>query len=455
MQVSQRLTPAKAVRGTRSAKACSHRTKALRKWRRLTLALACLFIALCFVLFDQSYQAGAVLRKNKNLFDGNRALGGFYRVVQQGSFPQSTDRIGRKRARVKIVNGPVPQKSAILAPNVVLAGGDNCGNGTIITSLPFNDSGTTVGKADDYDLPPDVTVPTVTGCPSCVATGAGGTDPRGAVYTGSGTGPDATYKICFTSSNNSINVTMDPTGAEDLGIMVFTNVCSSSLADAIVIDDTGGGGVAESVTISNMPAGTYNIVVDGYSAGAVPPGPSGAYDISVTGTGTIDPTCSVLSAAVRTAWTSAGSTGAIDEDSTGKLTNQDFTVRFGTGQTGTATVRYNIAAERGISAFCPATQSTVNVRFRNSDTTGVHTRVKFEIHRTNIATGGNSIIYTFTSDGSPGSFNFQSASQSPNIDFDFANNIYWIEATLFRDDPALFADLGSIQIAETIGTPCP
>jgi hypothetical protein len=154
-------------------------------------------------------------------------------------------------------------------------------------------------------------------------------------------------------------------------------------------------------------------------------------------------------------WTSAGSIGAVDEDSIGKLTNQDFVVGFAAGQTGTATVRYNITATKGITAFCPATQSTVSVRFRNSDITGLHTRVKFEIRRTNITSGGNQIIYTFNSDGLSNGSNFLLSTATPAIDFDFASNVYWIEATIFRDDPNLFADLGLIQIFESAGTPCP
>jgi hypothetical protein len=206
----------------------------------------------------------------------------------------------------------------------------------------------------------------------------------------------------------------------------------------------------------NVPAGqTFVIVV---------------HEVAVTGcasyTGTISgllssanggATCESLSAAAkRSSWTSAGSTGALDEDSAGKLTYQDFTTRFAAAQTGTATVRYNITAVNGISAFCPASQSTISVRYRNGDPTGVTSRVKFEIHRTNITTGGNSIIYTFSSDGLPGGSAFHTFSTAqPGLDFDFANNIYWIEATIFRSDPSQFADLGSIEIFESAGTTCP
>jgi len=154
-------------------------------------------------------------------------------------------------------------------------------------------------------------------------------------------------------------------------------------------------------------------------------------------------------------WTSAGSTGSPDEDSFAKLMFDPFSTRLRDGVTGTGTIRYNITATDGISAFCPATQSTVNVRFRNSDNTGAHAQVKFEIYRTNVASGGNDIIYSFNSNGLGAGSSFTSASIAPNIDFDFSHYIYWIEATVFRDNAAQFADIGGIEIFESAGTPCP
>ncbi|MCU1266309.1 MAG: Peptidase domain protein [Acidobacteria bacterium] len=154
-------------------------------------------------------------------------------------------------------------------------------------------------------------------------------------------------------------------------------------------------------------------------------------------------------------WSTTGSTGTSDEDSTAIVSHDDFAAQLKDGVTGTATVRYNITATRGISGYCPATQSVVNVRFRNSDNTGTHAQVKFEIHRTNILTGGNDIIYAFNSNGVGAGSSFTSLSAAPSIDFDFSNYVYWIEGTIFRDQAAQFADLGDIQIYESAGTPCP
>ena len=150
-----------------------------------------------------------------------------------------------------------------------------------------------------------------------------------------------------------------------------------------------------------------------------------------------------------------GSAGTADEDSFSIVSFNDFAAQLKDGITGTATVRYNITATHGVSTYCPATQSVVNVRFRNSDNAGTHAQVKFEIHRTHILNGGNDIIYSFNSNGLGAGSVFTSVSAMPSIDFDFSNYIYWIEATVFRDQTTQFADLAAIEIFESSGTPCP
>ncbi|MEK7415959.1 MAG: HYR domain-containing protein, partial [Planctomycetota bacterium] len=175
-----------------------------------------------------------------------------------------------------------------------LQGGDTQATATPICALPANLSGTTVGNTDDYNLPADVTNPTLTAaCASGTGAGPAGSLPRGAIYTGTGTGPDVVYKIEFPAGNaDTLTITMDPTGSQDLSLIVYCNTVSSLLSDGLVADDTGVGGVAESVTVSNIVAGTtLYIVVDGYSTGGVPPGPSGAYTLSITSGGSVQPNC--------------------------------------------------------------------------------------------------------------------------------------------------------------------
>lgn len=178
--------------------------------------------------------------------------------------------------------------------NANAAGGDTQATATQICSFPYNDTGTTVGMVDNYDLPPDTVSPTLTAtCATGTGAGPAGSLPAGAVYTGTGTAPDVVYKMYFPTANpDTLTITMDPTSTQDLALIVYCDACSSSLSDGLAVDDTGVGGVAESVTVSNIQAGsTLYIVVDGYSTGGTPPGPSGPYTLSVTSSGSIQPSC--------------------------------------------------------------------------------------------------------------------------------------------------------------------
>ena len=141
---------------------------------------------------------------------------------------------------------------------------------------------TTVGQVDDYDLPADTTNPTCSVGATCTGAGPAGSLPMGAIYTGTGTAPDRAYRF-VTDINCTMTFTLDPTGAEDLSLIVYQANCSSSLADCACVDDTGVGGVAESVTLSAIAGVTYFVVIDGYSTGATPPGPSGPFTLSLTG----------------------------------------------------------------------------------------------------------------------------------------------------------------------------
>lgn len=160
-------------------------------------------------------------------------------------------------------------------------------------------------------------------------------------------------------------------------------------------------------------------------------------------------------ASAQAPWSTAGSTGTIDEDSTTISQVKNFTVTLQPGATGSVHIRYNITPTTAISQFCPATQSLVQVRFRNSDDSGTLAKVSFDIHAGNVGSGANTIIYSFDSNGKGNGSGFTSSLDTPAIDFDFTSNVYWIEATVFRSSATQFADLGSILIAESAGTACP
>jgi hypothetical protein len=154
-------------------------------------------------------------------------------------------------------------------------------------------------------------------------------------------------------------------------------------------------------------------------------------------------------------WTAAGSTGTIDDDSLAIAQFKNFAVTLQPGVNGTARVRYNITAVDGMNQFCPATTSIIKTRFRNSDNNGNTARVRYDLKVTNVLSGGSTVLYSFDSNTIGAGTAFTTATATPAIDFDFSQNVYWIDATIFRSVSSEFADIGSIQIWESAGTPCP
>ena len=165
------------------------------------------------------------------------------------------------------------------------APGDTCAVATNeVSTLPFNPAAdTTVGQVDNYDLPADTTNPTCAAPTTCTGTGTAGSLPRGAIYTGTGTGPDRAYKI-RTNVACTLNVTIDPTSTQDLAAIVYQTQCSSNLADCGCVSDAGVGGATETISLTTVAGTDYFVVADGYSTGATPPGPSGPFTLSITET---------------------------------------------------------------------------------------------------------------------------------------------------------------------------
>ena len=165
---------------------------------------------------------------------------------------------------------------------------DTCTAATYeIGPLPFNSSDSTVGMVDDYDLPPDIVTPTCTASTSCTGGGPAGSLPRGAVYTGTGTAPDRAYRIRVDAPCDLTISGTDTAPNWDLALIVYQTQCSSSLADCVCVDDSDFPDSTESVVLNAVPGLDYFVVIDGYSSGATPPGPSGPFDLSVTGSGCV------------------------------------------------------------------------------------------------------------------------------------------------------------------------
>jgi hypothetical protein len=176
-------------------------------------------------------------------------------------------------------------RAAARRPSNPTAPGDACPPATYeLAAWPFVMPGSTLGAADDYDLPADTASPTCTAPTACTGDGPVGSLPRGAIYTGTGTGPDGAYKIRV-PADCLMTITATPTSAWDLALIVYEATCSSVLADCVCVDDTGLAGAAESVAVSALAGTDYFVLIDGYSTGATPPGPSGPYTLGITTSG--------------------------------------------------------------------------------------------------------------------------------------------------------------------------
>lgn len=139
-------------------------------------------------------------------------------------------------------------------PDVILQGGDTCAAATVIGSLPYSDSGTTVGYTDDYDEE----------CP----------------FSGS-TSPDVVYSY-IPAASGAIDITLCVgTTNYDTKVYVYEGSCPGGGAVACNDDECQGPayGSPYNSALTNVPVTggqTYYIVVDGYG------GDSGAYSIEVT-----------------------------------------------------------------------------------------------------------------------------------------------------------------------------
>lgn len=133
-------------------------------------------------------------------------------------------------------------------------GADTC-PGTVVTGVPYTDSGTTVGRANNYGLlNPGV-------CPNS-------TNSNDVVY--SFTAPfTGTYTISLDGSSYDTYLWINSTGA-----------CPGTVQ--VACDDDGGTGVNSLLTLTLFAGTTYYIIVDGYS------GNVGAYMLHITSDCNVD-----------------------------------------------------------------------------------------------------------------------------------------------------------------------
>ena len=134
----------------------------------------------------------------------------------------------------------------------------NCGVASFsVGTLPFTDSSTTFGGQDDYNLG------TAGPC-------AGG----GFQVLNTGLGDDVVYVIA-SDRPCTLQVSMDPTGSDDLALYVLRDNCVDVTGNCVIVDDEGGAGQQEDVQFAAALGRFYFIIVDGYN------GDSGPYDLSI------------------------------------------------------------------------------------------------------------------------------------------------------------------------------
>ena len=151
--------------------------------------------------------------------------------------PTAARRVVRGASPVGLSTDLVPAPRA--APLGVRQGGDDCGSATVIGSIPFSDTGTTGGYADDYDASG------VDACPS------------------SATAPDVVYSYSPTV-DTVLDMTLCNGSDYDTKLFVYENACSG---DPIRCnDDACPGHVSELLGVQLTGGNTYYIVIDGYGS---------------------------------------------------------------------------------------------------------------------------------------------------------------------------------------------
>ncbi len=219
---------------------------------------------------------------------------------------------------------PLPRAAAvdpsIFSTRQPLAGGDTCATATSVGALTFNDTGTTVGAADNNS----VLAPS-----TC---------------TGFTTYPGADHIYSFTvGAGNSISISLAPGPPAtnfDPGIYVLSN-CTDGTS-CVAGSDAGGIGFTETIPATSYAPGTYYLYIDSFYT-TNPAGPNfnpgkaeGPYTLSISGNfGTLPtntPTTTATSTATATPTTTPTNTptGTITPSVTPTVTSTPTVTPTGT-----------------------------------------------------------------------------------------------------------------------------
>jgi hypothetical protein len=150
-----------------------------------------------------------------------------------------------------------------LSPLSTLVGGDTCSSPTPISTLPFNDTGTTIGKADNSVNELRF---------ACGIVGSGPDRP----------GPDVFYSFTIVGSGNSLTFSLTTTSPLYDPAIYVHSVCGD-LDSCVSGADVNFEGEPETLTVSGLAPGTYYFGVDSAFSLADPTFASGNYALNVTG----------------------------------------------------------------------------------------------------------------------------------------------------------------------------
>lgn len=162
--------------------------------------------------------------------------------------------------------------------------------------------------------------------------------------------------------------------------------------------------------------------------------------------------CALSTAHAGSPWTSAGSTGTLDETTAATdtipakvaLNGPEVTLLAPTAQT-TAVVRYNVTNVFDVSNFVPY----LEMRFLDSS---ANTRVQAELRALNFSTGSNRLVAYLDSNTAPLSSTYQTMWACGTDIMRFGTEVYYVVVTLSRTATAGSAGLAALRIFDQ--SPC-
>ncbi len=236
---------------------------ALQTLSRYKLALACTLIAVCFVIGAEPRRAAALIKKHQSLFP-TATVSKLYDMFAAGTGLVRVQGPPNQKPSGRNAPDPLAAFNALLRPhpsilNALVVGTDGC-PGTSIAALPFSDSDNTIGANNTNNGVP------IACNGSYIAT----------------TGPDKIYTFTVATAG-SLVITATPTAAWDTSIYLLTNCADGNTCNPGFGRDSAFNGAAETITIANIPVGTYHFFVDSlYTAPAS--NSAGPYNLSMSGT---------------------------------------------------------------------------------------------------------------------------------------------------------------------------